>query len=163
MRSPAPVLLLATAAVLPCAHSFAFHTKSGAAANTFHRAPPTSPLTPTSPSALRAVPSDLVASLGSSIAVATASADIDSMSNDAFGPVFAGGIVIMFAGIASALIVGALLEMNPDVYDDLVEAPYQDIKEQKEKERAEAAAEPERAKEMAGGGGGGDDLFSDYD
>ena len=69
----------------------------------------------------------------------------------------------MFSGIAAALIVGALLEMNLDVYDDLAEAPYQDIKEQKEKERAEAAAEPERVKEMAGGGGDVDDLFSDYD
>ena len=116
MKSPNPALLLAAAAVLPCAHPFAFHAKSGAAGNTFRRATPASPLAPTSPSALGAVPSDLAASLGSSIAVATAFADIDSMSNDAFGPVFAGRAV-MCVVVSRKQMFGPFCDMpRPDIF-----------------------------------------------
>jgi len=111
---------------------------------------------------------------GSSFDVATASSDIDSMSNDIFGPVFAGGIAIMFAGVASALVVGTILDMNPDIYDDLVDAPYQDIKERKEKERMEQEAAESAAAQTVGGEGrentigsrkveNDDDFFSDYE
>jgi hypothetical protein len=44
--------------------------------------------------------------------IATVSADIDSIPNDEFAKVFAGGIVVMIGGVASALMVGFLLESN---------------------------------------------------
>ena len=44
--------------------------------------------------------------------IATVSADIDSISNDEFGKVFAGGIAVMVGGVLSAVMVGFLLESN---------------------------------------------------
>mmetsp|Transcript_16811 Transcript_16811/g.37808 ORF Transcript_16811/g.37808 Transcript_16811/m.37808 type:complete len:81 (-) Transcript_16811:314-556(-) len=80
----------------------------------------------------------------------------------------------MFAGVASALVVGTILDMNPDIYDDLVDAPYQDIKERKEKERMEQEAAESAAAQTVGGEGrentigsrkveNDDDFFSDYE
>merc|ERR1719223_926563 len=42
--------------------------------------------------------------------ISTVSADIDSISDDSFGLVFAGGMAVMFGGVLSTLIVGFLLE-----------------------------------------------------
>ncbi len=53
---------------------------------------------------LRSLPNDLPSNI-----VSTASADIMSMSDDVYGPVFAGGIALMFAGILSAFVVGNLI------------------------------------------------------
>ena len=42
--------------------------------------------------------------------LATVDADIAKLSDNEFAPIFAGGILVMFGGVASALIVGAILE-----------------------------------------------------
>lgn len=55
--------------------------------------------------------------------LSTISADIDNISNDEFGKVFAGGIMVMIGGVASALIVGFLLESN-NSYASIVADSY---------------------------------------
>jgi len=47
-----------------------------------------------------------------SIFLSTIDADIAKISNEDFQAVFTGGIVVMFGGVFSALIVGFLLESN---------------------------------------------------
>lgn len=44
--------------------------------------------------------------------VATVDQDIAKLSDNEFAPIFAGGILVMFGGIMSALIVGFILESN---------------------------------------------------
>lgn len=44
--------------------------------------------------------------------VATIDADIANISDNEFAPIFAGGILVMFGGVLSALIVGGILESN---------------------------------------------------
>lgn len=55
--------------------------------------------------------------------ISTISADIDNISNDEFGKVFAGGIFVMIGGVVSALIVGFLLESN-NSYANVVADSY---------------------------------------
>ena len=52
---------------------------------------------------------DLVTDSASTF-ISTISADIDNIPDNEFGKIFAGGIVVMFGGVFSALIVGFLLE-----------------------------------------------------
>jgi len=51
--------------------------------------------------------------------LATIDSDIANISDDKFKEVFAGGIVVMFGGVLSALIVGFILEIG-DNYDKVV-------------------------------------------
>lgn len=55
--------------------------------------------------------------------VSTISADIDNIANDEFGKVFLGGITVMIGGVASALMVGFLLESN-NSYASIVADSY---------------------------------------
>jgi hypothetical protein len=55
--------------------------------------------------------------------ISTVSADIDSISNDQFGLVFAGGIAVMVGGVFSALMVGFLLESS-NSYANVVADSY---------------------------------------
>jgi hypothetical protein len=55
--------------------------------------------------------------------LATVSADIDSISNDEFGKVFAGGIAVMVGGVFSAVMVGFLLESS-NSYANVVADSY---------------------------------------
>ena len=48
--------------------------------------------------------------LSNNFLLATVDQDIAKMSDNEFAPIFAGGILVMFGGVASALIVGAILE-----------------------------------------------------
>ena len=66
--------------------------------------------------------------------ISTVSADIDSIPDDEFGKVFAGGGVIIFGSILSTIIVGALVESGDGGYADLVAETYaeQDLDEGKE-------------------------------
>jgi len=67
---------------------------------------------------------DLSTSLSSaSIYLSTIDADIAKISNEDFAAVFTGGIVVMFGGVFSALIVGFLLE-NGNSYASVVADSY---------------------------------------
>lgn len=55
--------------------------------------------------------------------VATIDADIANVSDNEFAPIFAGGIMVMFGGVASALIVGAILESS-DSYANVIADSY---------------------------------------
>ena len=55
--------------------------------------------------------------------LSTIDSDIANIPNDEFGKVFAGGIVVMFGGLFSALAVGAILDMG-DNYGKVVADSY---------------------------------------
>lgn len=55
--------------------------------------------------------------------IATVDSDIAAMSDNEFAPIFAGGIVVMFGGLVSALIVGLILEKN-DSYANVIADSY---------------------------------------
>mmetsp|Transcript_15468 Transcript_15468/g.17676 ORF Transcript_15468/g.17676 Transcript_15468/m.17676 type:complete len:230 (-) Transcript_15468:119-808(-) len=59
----------------------------------------------------------------SSFLLSTIDGDIASISDDQFGLVFAGGITVMVGGVASALMVGFLLESN-NSYANVVADSY---------------------------------------
>eukprot|EP00560_Eucampia_antarctica_P005416 CAMPEP_0197837236 /NCGR_PEP_ID=MMETSP1437-20131217/31528_1 /TAXON_ID=49252 ORGANISM="Eucampia antarctica, Strain CCMP1452" /NCGR_SAMPLE_ID=MMETSP1437 /ASSEMBLY_ACC=CAM_ASM_001096 /LENGTH=239 /DNA_ID=CAMNT_0043444113 /DNA_START=74 /DNA_END=793 /DNA_ORIENTATION=- len=61
--------------------------------------------------------------------LATVSADIDNIPSNEFTTVFAGGIMVMFGGVVSALIVGLILESG-DSYASVVADSYEDQKEE---------------------------------
>jgi hypothetical protein len=68
---------------------------------------------------------DAAISAANSFMVATIDADIANISNDEFKTVFAGGIVVMCAGVLSAVMVGILLEAGGgNTYDKLVLDTY---------------------------------------
>lgn len=55
--------------------------------------------------------------------IATIDSDIESIPTDKFGEIFAGGAVVMFGGVFSALVVGLILEWN-DSYADVIADSY---------------------------------------
>jgi hypothetical protein len=55
--------------------------------------------------------------------VATIDADIAKLSDNEFAPIFAGGILVMFGGVISALIVGAILE-STNSYAEVIADSY---------------------------------------
>lgn len=55
--------------------------------------------------------------------IATIDSDIASMSDNEFAPIFAGGIVVMFGGLLSAVITGFILEKN-DSYASVIADSY---------------------------------------
>lgn len=57
--------------------------------------------------------------------LSTIDADIDNISNDDFATVFAGGIMVMFGGVLSALVVGLILDSG-DNYSNVVADSYAD-------------------------------------
>ena len=63
-----------------------------------------------SSSALATAATSSLHQLSSNFLLATVDADIAKLSDNEFAPIFAGGIAVMFGGVASALIVGAILE-----------------------------------------------------
>jgi len=68
---------------------------------------------------------DLFSYTASNFVLATIDADIANIGNDDFKTVFLGGIVVMCAGVLSALIVGGLLEAGGGkTYDKLVLDTY---------------------------------------
>ena len=80
------------------------------------------------PTALGALPdpSHLPEALSSaSLLLSTIDSDIASISDDQFGKVFAGGIAVMLGGVASALVVGFLLDAG-DSYSAIVGDSYED-------------------------------------
>lgn len=57
--------------------------------------------------------------------LSTIDADIDNIPTDDFGTVFAGGIMVMFGGVLSALVVGLILDSG-DNYSNVVADSYAD-------------------------------------
>lgn len=94
------IVFCALIACFPQALCFSFLPPSKLTFNSQSESPPHCRVSPSSTSLNLLLPSDLLA---------TASADIDSMSDDVYGPVFAGGIALMFAGIGSAFVVGNII------------------------------------------------------
>lgn len=66
---------------------------------------------------------------GNSLLLSTVSADIDNIPSNEFATVFAGGIAVMIGGVASALIVGGILETG-DSYASVVADSYEEQKEE---------------------------------
>jgi hypothetical protein len=73
---------------------------------------------------------DAVSSISSStlahfnnMLIATIDSDIASVPENEFAPIFAGGILVMFGGVVSALIVGFILESN-DSYANVIADSY---------------------------------------
>ena len=59
----------------------------------------------------------------SSVIVATIDADIANIPTNEFAPIFAGGIVVMFGGLFSALAVGFIIDKR-DLYANIVADSY---------------------------------------
>jgi len=88
-----------------------------------------------------------------SIYIATIDADIANIADDQFGVVFAGGIVVMFGGVFSALAVGAILNAGQSygrvIADSYVDEdgnndPFASMSDE-EREKAEEVLEKLRA------------------
>mmetsp|Transcript_32562 Transcript_32562/g.71460 ORF Transcript_32562/g.71460 Transcript_32562/m.71460 type:complete len:217 (-) Transcript_32562:139-789(-) len=123
MCSRRSVLTASVALLMPSLSSgFTIAPRSAAARVTSSRSPclPTSSATSLSLSPVDI--SDVLS--GASIHVSTVSADIDSIPTNEFGTVFAGGIAVMFGGVLSALIVGALLDSG-DNYASVIADSYE--------------------------------------
>lgn len=69
--------------------------------------------------------SDVLSSTSSFLS--TIDSDIDSIPTDDFGTVFAGGIAVMLAGVASAFVVGAILERGDNYANVIAESFDQDM------------------------------------
>jgi len=63
------------------------------------------------------------------------------MSDDIFGPVFIGGICLIFAGVVSAFIVAQMVEAT-DSYDELADAAFKEM-------RGDFAADEKRRQKQA--------------
>ncbi|CAB9511890.1 expressed unknown protein [Seminavis robusta] len=63
--------------------------------------------------------------------VATIDADIAKISDNEFAPIFAGGILVMFGGVISALIVGAILD-STNSYAEVIADSYAQSAEDEE-------------------------------
>jgi hypothetical protein len=81
-----------------------------------------------------------------STTLATIDMDIAKLSDNEFAPVFAGGIVVMFGGLISALIVGFILEKG-DLYASVVADSY--IQSSDDEEFWKGLSEEERKKTQA--------------
>ena len=79
--------------------------------------------------------------------LSTASSDIQSMSDDVYGPVFLGGISLMFAGIASAWVVGNIIPdeawetLANEGFETLEDVVKEDDEENKERRGEEEIKE----------------------
>merc|ERR1719223_1560285 len=91
--------------------------------------------------------------------ISTVSADIDSISDDNFGLVFAGGIAVMFGGVLSTMIVGFLLESG-NSYASVVadsyaqggdEAFWESLSPEDQEKTKEMLAKLKKSKEGGGG------------
>ena len=67
--------------------------------------------------------SSLTSHWSSSLCLSTIDSDIAQIPENEFAPIFAGGIVVMFGGLISALIVGFILEQN-DLYASVIADSY---------------------------------------
>jgi hypothetical protein len=67
--------------------------------------------------------SDAVASVSNSLLIATVDADIANLSDNEFAPIFAGGILVMFGGLLSAIIVGTIVDKK-NLYASIVAESY---------------------------------------
>uniref|UniRef100_A0A7S4VEX6 Transmembrane protein n=1 Tax=Ditylum brightwellii TaxID=49249 RepID=A0A7S4VEX6_9STRA len=116
----------------------------------------------TSPTAQNMIPPEHILSTASTY-ISTIDADIDSIPTDQFGLVFAGGIVVMFGGVVSALIVGFLLE-NGNLYANVVadsmaeqqasgEDTFWESLSPQDRSKAEEMVKQLRESKMEGGGG----------
>uniref|UniRef100_A0A8J9RZR4 Uncharacterized protein n=1 Tax=Phaeodactylum tricornutum TaxID=2850 RepID=A0A8J9RZR4_PHATR len=74
-------------------------------------------------SALSLLTPSFMTSFASSALIATIDSDIASIPVNEFAPVFAGGMAVMFGGVLSAIITGAILEKR-DLYATVVAASY---------------------------------------
>uniref|UniRef100_A0A7S2HFY2 Transmembrane protein n=1 Tax=Helicotheca tamesis TaxID=374047 RepID=A0A7S2HFY2_9STRA len=122
-----------------------------------------SPQTP-STTAHNMIPPEHILSTASTY-LSTIDADIDSIPTDQFGTVFAGGIVVMFGGVVSALIVGFLLE-NGNLYANVVadsmaeqeaagEESFWDSLSPQDRSKAEEMVKKLRESKQNGEGGSG--------
>ena len=77
-------------------------------------------------SAMRLSPITSLASdvaVSHSFLVSTVDADIANLSDNEFAPIFAGGILVMFGGLLSAIIVGTIVDKK-DLYASIVAESY---------------------------------------
>mmetsp|Transcript_122264 Transcript_122264/g.351205 ORF Transcript_122264/g.351205 Transcript_122264/m.351205 type:complete len:203 (-) Transcript_122264:75-683(-) len=79
--------------------------------------------------------------------ISTIDSDIASIPNDQFGLVFAGGIMVMFGGVLSAVIVGFLLEKG-DLYASIAAESYLQSAEDEEFWKGLSQEEQGKAREM---------------
>lgn len=82
-----------------------------------------------------------------SLWISTIDSDIASIPNDQFGLVFAGGIMVMFGGVLSAVIVGFLLEKG-DLYASLAAESYLQSAEDEEFWKGLSQEEQGKAREL---------------
>ena len=97
--------------------------------------------------------------------VSTASADIMNMGDDVYGPVFAGGIALMFVGVISAFIVGNIIP--DDAWEALANEGLDSINDPASGVNGGSSvggAESGNQQSARGkvGVGGGDSMFDDY-
>jgi hypothetical protein len=55
--------------------------------------------------------------------IATVDSDIAKLSDNEFAPIFAGGLLVMFGGLVSTLVVGAIIDKK-DLYASIVADSY---------------------------------------
>lgn len=79
--------------------------------------------------------------------VATIDSDIANVPENEFAPIFAGGILVMFGGIMSALIVGFILESN-DSYANVIADSYAQGAEDEEFWKGLSEEEQKKTREL---------------
>lgn len=91
-------------------------------------------------------PVDSLVSSSSTI-LSTIDADIAKLSDNEFAPIFMGGIIVMFGGVISALIVGFILE-NGNLYASVVADSYAQTEEDEEFWKGLSDEEKKKAQAM---------------
>lgn len=79
--------------------------------------------------------------------IATIDADIANVPENEFAPIFAGGIMVMFGGVLSALIVGFILESN-NSYANVIADSYAQGAEDEEFWKGLSDEEAKKTKEL---------------
>lgn len=69
------------------------------------------------------IDADVWMASANSLLLSTVDADIAKLSDNEFAPIFAGGILVMFGGLLSAIFVGTVVEKN-DLYASIVADSY---------------------------------------
>lgn len=92
------------------------------------------------------LPLDSLAS-SSNMLISTIDSDIANIPTNEFAPIFMGGIIVMFGGVLSALIVGFILE-NGNLYANVVADSYAQTEEDEEFWKGLSDEEKKKAQAM---------------